>query len=111
MMLSEIIKALDLTPKTDNIADREVTGGYSSDLMSDVLAKAKGGNIWITNQKHQNCVAVASLLGLAGIIITGGVDPDENTVEKASVESVPVFTTESTSFEVAGRLYELGVRG
>ena len=110
MMLSEIVKTLNLTARTGDISDREVKGGYSSDLMSDVLANAKSGDLWITNQKHQNCVAVASLLGLAGIIIAGGIRPDENTLEKAVEESVPVYTTDMSAYELAGKLYEMGVR-
>lgn len=88
----------------------EVTGGYASDLMSDVIAKARKGYIWVTNQKHLNIVAVASLLGLAGVVIAGGVSPDENTVEKAREENVPLFTTDQPAFNVVGMLYSLGVR-
>jgi predicted transcriptional regulator len=91
--------------------DISVTGGYTSDLLSDVMANAKDGYIWITNQKHQNCVAVASLLNLSAIIIAGGVQPDENTIEKAIDEHVPVFTTDISVFDVTGELYKSGLRG
>ncbi len=111
MLLSEIIKNLNLTPRVDGVADREVNGGYCSDLLSDVLGNAKQGNIWVTNQKHQNCVAVASLLGISSIIIAGGVEPDENTIEKAVAEEIPLFTSSDQAFDVVGKLYELGIRG
>jgi predicted transcriptional regulator len=90
--------------------DVEVTGGYASDLLSYVMAKAQAGNVWITIQGHPNIVAVASLLNLAGIIITEGSAIDPATLEKAEQEGVPILTTPLTTFAVAGKLYELGVR-
>lgn len=109
MLLSKLISSLDVQPVIFG-EDVEVTGGYVSDLMSDVLANAKPGNLWVTNQKHVNIVAVASLLGLAGVIIAGSAEPDENTVEKARQEKVSLFKTNLSAFDVVGRLYELGVR-
>ncbi len=111
MMLMEITRKLGLTSKVDDVADREITGGYASDLLSDVLKNAKAGYIWITNQKHQNCVAVASLLDLSGIVITGGTEPDPDALEKAVAEQVPLYTTDKSAFDVVGELYEMGIRG
>jgi serine kinase of HPr protein (carbohydrate metabolism regulator) len=111
MQLQQISKELNLKAlSVENFDSIEVTGGYSSDLMSDVLGKAKKGNIWVTNQKHLNVVAVASLLGLSAVIMAGGVDPDENALEKAQEENVPLFTTSLSAFEVIGRLYSMGVK-
>lgn len=111
MLLSEVVKNLNLTPRVEGVEDREVTGAYCSDLLSDVLAKAKNGQVWITNQKHQNCVAVASLLGLSALIVAGGFAPDENTLEKANSEMIPLYTTDLPAFEVCGRMYAMGIRG
>lgn len=110
MLLETIAKSLELNPRVDAGAGVEVEFGYASDLLSDVLAKAKKGTLWVTNQKHQNIVGVAVMLDLAGVIIAGGVDPDDNTLEKAREESIPLYTTERSLFEVVSRLYEAGVR-
>lgn len=109
MELHKLTKELSLRPLHDGVDPMEVTGGYTSDLLSDVLARAKQGNIWVTNQKHMNVVAVASLLGLSGVIVAGGVEPDENTIEKARQEKVPLFMTDLTAFEVVGRLFSMGI--
>lgn len=111
MLLSQIVKSLNLTPINSKNLDIDITNGYCSDLLSDVLGKAKTGDIWITNQKHKNCIAIASLLELGGVVIVGGVDPDESTIEKALVEDVPLFTSNLSAFEAVGRLYELGIKG
>ena len=75
------------------------------------MARAQAGNVWVTLQAHPNIVAVASLLNLAGIIITEGVEVDETTRTKAEEEGVPLLTTPWTTFTVVSKLAELGVRG
>lgn len=109
MLLREIATALDLKPRVEAGADVEANGGYASDLLSDVLANAKNGMLWVTNQKHQNIIGVAVMLNLSAVIIAGGVAPDDNTLEKAIEEHVPLYITDMTMFETVGRLYGLGI--
>lgn len=90
--------------------DAPITGGIVGDLLSYVMAHGKQGNLWITIQTHPNIVAVAALGGLAGIVIAGGFQPEEDTVARAEDEGLALVTCEESSFLVAGRLYELGVR-
>ncbi|MBT8370427.1 MAG: 4Fe-4S dicluster domain-containing protein, partial [Deltaproteobacteria bacterium] len=56
--------------------DRQVEGGYCGDLLSEIMANAPEGCVWLTIQGHQNIVAVAVLREMAAIIITGGQSPD-----------------------------------
>jgi serine kinase of HPr protein (carbohydrate metabolism regulator) len=91
--------------------DREVTGGYASDLLSDVIANSKQGNVWITMQVHVNIVAVAVLKELAAIIIVQGRAPAEETVRKAREEHVAILTSSLSAFETSGRLHALGISG
>lgn len=112
MNLEQVSKKLALEVRTaESKLDAEVTGGYASDLLSCVMAGAQANHLWITIQSHPNIVAVASLLGLAGIIITEGMAPDQETLSKAEEEGIPLMTTELTTYTVAGRLFELGIRG
>ena len=90
--------------------DREVTGVYVGDLLSDVLANSKKGHIWITLQIHQNIIAVASSKELAGIIIVNGRKPEEETLKRAKEENVPVMISNLFTYEIAGRLYEIGIK-
>jgi predicted transcriptional regulator len=91
--------------------DREVTGGYASDLLSCVMAKAQAGNVWVTIQGHPNIVAVASLIDLAAIIVAEDMNIDEATLLKAEEESVPVFSTSLTTYTVVGELVKMGIPG
>ena len=111
MKLKEIVEKLSLTVITgQDKLENEVTGGYVSDLLSDVIANSKEGNLWITLQTHQNIIAVATLKELSGIVIVNNREPDEETVKKAEQEKIPLLTSKLTTFEIAGKLYELGVR-
>lgn len=87
--------------------DRICAGCYVSDLLSDVMGHAKEGEIWMTIQTHSNVVAVALLLNLAAILFTSGVKPEPSTVEKAEEEGVLLLSTKMSTFEAAGRLYQL----
>jgi predicted transcriptional regulator len=87
--------------------ENEVTGGYSSDLLSDVMGHAEAGKIWITIQTHKNVLAIASLKDLPAVIITSGEKPNDDTVEQSNTEGVPVLGTSLRSFEVCGKIYNL----
>jgi predicted transcriptional regulator len=112
MTLEELGRQLSLKVRTAaGKLGTEVTGGYAADLLSRVMAKAQAGNVWVTLQGHPNIVAVASLLDLAGVVITEGVAPDPATLEKAEEQGIAILTTPLTTFTVIGKLSALGVRG
>ncbi len=108
--LKDIVQKLGLKVVTGDI-DREVSAGYASDLLSDVIANAQKDNIWITLQTHVNIVAVANLQELAGIILVNGRQPEKATLQKAEQENIPLLLTELPTFEIVGKLYELGIHG
>jgi len=112
MKLSEIIEKLQLKVQTPSVnQDVDVTGGYISDLLSDVMAHARQGDIWITLQIHQNTVAVATLKELAAIIVIAGKHPAPETINKAAEEGVPILTSNMTAFELICELCKLGISG
>lgn len=112
MKVKEIIEKLNLEVKAGaNRLDNEITGGYASDLLSDVLANSKEGNIWITLQIHHNIVAIASMKELSGIVLVNDRQPAEETVSKAEEEDIPIMVSSLPAFEVIGRLYKLGISG
>lgn len=110
--LNQIIEALELTLLTrpQEFSGVTPTAGYTSDLLSCVMANASRQGIWITLQAHTNIVAVAALLELSAVIITEGALPDPNTVLKANDEGVSLFSTTKSSFAVVGKLWEMGLR-
>ncbi len=112
MRLRDLTAEFGLTVKTGaGHLDAEVTGGYVSDLLSDVLAHAGEGNLWVTLHIHHNIVAVAAHTGLSGIVLIQGRAPDQDTIAKAEAEGIPIMVSELSAFELVGRLYKAGIRG
>lgn len=112
MKLTKLVEELALTVQAAQKGlEREVKGGYASDLLSDVMANSQEGDIWVTIQVHPNIVAVAALRDLAGIILANGRQPDAETVQRAEEEGIPLLGTSLPTFEIVGRLYRLGIHG
>jgi len=111
LLLSQIAKELRL--KKISAADSEekfVRGVYVADLLSLVLANARHNDLWLTHQGHQNIVALASLLELSCVVIAGGMVCQEETVRMANAENIPLYISKLPIFELAGRLYTLGLK-
>ncbi|MEN6561671.1 MAG: DRTGG domain-containing protein [Acidobacteriota bacterium] len=112
MILSDLVPRLELKVFTAGVAlDRPVRGGYASDLLSDVIGHARKDDLWVTMQVHPNIVAVAVLKELAAIVVVNGREPAPETLEQAAREKVPILGAGSGTFELAGRLYGLGLKG
>ncbi len=110
--IREVVEKLNLEAiSSAGSLDRPIEGGYASDLLSCVMKGAKKGYIWVTLQSHVNVVAVASLIGLAGVIITEGNRVDQETLTRAEGEGVVLLLTSKTTFGVVGELTSLGIKG
>ena len=82
-------------------ADAAITGAFTSDLLSDVLARAAEDSVLITIQAHLNAVAVASLADVAVIVLCEGAKLDEDARARAQKEGVNIVTTEKPAFDAA----------
>jgi len=89
--------------------ERRIQDGYCGDLLSEIMANAPEGCVWLTIQGHQNIVAVAVLREMAAVIITGDQTPDAETLQKADQEGIPVLLSSDSAYQLAGRLYTMGV--
>lgn len=108
MKVSDLVKQFDLTVYAGETGlNNAVSGGYVSDLLSDVMGHAREGDVWITLQTHQNVMAVASLKDLAAVIIVKDFQPGPDTVKHSNEEGIPVLGTNLETFEIAGRFYHL----
>ena len=112
MTLTDLATRLELTVFTPGIPlDRPVRGGYASDLLSDVIGRARKDDLWVTMQVHPNIVAVAVLKDLAAIVLVNGREPAAETLQQAQKEGVPILGTGLSAFELVGRLYGMGIKG
>lgn len=107
MTVREIASALGCEVIQGKFDDGAVTGGYTSDLLSDVMAHATAGDVLITIQSHKNTVAVATLASLPAILVCNSRPVPEDMVEAAAEEGVAILRTAESQFVVSGRLYAL----
>lgn len=102
-----IARELNLKVMSGADKNNNATGGYTGDLLSDVMANAREGDIWITRQVHQNIVAVATLKDLAAIVLVNSCEPARDTLEKAMKENVVIMVSSQPAFELSGRIFNL----
>ncbi|MCX6268251.1 MAG: serine kinase [Bacteroidetes bacterium] len=91
----------------ENGLSREISGGYTSDLLSDVMGHAGAGKVWITLQTHKNIMAIASLKELAAIILVKEYLPEKDMLDQSNIEDIPVLGTSDEAFEISGKLFNL----
>ena len=110
MTVNDLVEKLGLKVAAGSQGlEREVSGGYASDLLSDVMAGAEPGAVWVIIQVHQNVVAVAVLKELGAVLLAGGRQPDADALAKADEEGVPILLSQQNAFTLAGKLYALGL--
>lgn len=108
MTVSELQKKIGLKA-LNQIHDKQIEGAYVSDMLSDVMAGAKPGNIWVTIQTHKNIVAVANLVDVSAVIIAGGRVPQDDTLALADKAKISILSTDLNTFKLAGKLHQVGV--
>lgn len=108
------MKVIDVVQKLEakvlsgnNGLNKEVTGGYCSDLLSDVMGFAQEGQIWITIQSHKNIMAVASLKDISVIILPKNITAEKDTLAVSNKENIPILSSEMDVFTIAGIVYNL----
>lgn len=110
MKVKELADVMPIVCTTSKYGyENEISGCYIGDLLSLAMANVKEGTVWITIQTNINIAAVASLGDAACIITADGFTADENTVKKANIEGITIFSTELSAYETAKRLAELGI--
>ncbi len=108
MTVKEIAEKLELKTLSGEAGlSAPITGGYVSDLLSDVMGNADTGNVWITLQTHKNVMAIASLKDLAAIILVNGNMPEKDMLDQSNEEGIPVLSTALSTYEITGKVYEI----
>lgn len=110
MKITDFSKKLNIEPLYETGNDMFVDGVYIGDLLSIVMAKAKKNYVWITIQTHINIIAVAELLDLSCIIVVENMDVEEETLTKARELNIPIFKTKESAYNIAAKLFELGIK-
>lgn len=109
MTVKELQSKLNLKALNE-VSDTEIDGAFISDMLSDVMAGAQAGNVWVTVQTHKNIVAAANLVDVPAIVVVRGKKVPDDTVKMADRVGVTLFETDQDSFQIAVKLFEAGVK-
>jgi hypothetical protein len=101
MKISDLASMDQFTCMQAEYEDGEITSGYTSDLLSDVMGNAEEGSVLITIQAHKNTVAVSSLAGIAAIIICNNRPLPEDMLKASADEGIAVFQTSENQFKTS----------
>ena len=85
--------------------------GCGADLMSDVLAFAKTGALLLTGLTNTHVVRTGEMADIIGICFVRGKRPQQDTIELARQNNLPLLASDLPMFEGCGRLYRNGLRG
>jgi len=112
MRLQEIINLASgkvLTNFVEFDMENEILGGYTADLMSDVLASIQPDSVLLTGLCNPQVVRTAQMADIRAIIFANGKNPTQDTVSLANEEKLPLITSPYSLYELSGRLYQAGL--
>ena len=107
MTVGELAKQHDFAAVNLPCADREILGGYAGDLLSWVMGRASEGDAWVTIMSNVNIVAVSTLADPACIVLSEGVQPDEETLVRAKQQGINILSTTLDTFDACVRIAAL----
>jgi hypothetical protein len=107
--LPALLSAVEASPLTD-LTEVGLKGCYISDLLSDVLANAQPGVLWVTIHTHRNVLSVASMKDIAAVLFTCGRKPEAAIIAEAVEKGILLLSTPLNTYETAGKLWKAGLR-
>jgi len=82
-----------------------VAGVVAADLMSDVLVDARPGYVLVTGLANVQTIRTAAIADLAAVVFARGKAVPPEVLMLAREARLPVFMSQRSLFETAGRLY------
>lgn len=86
---------------TGNGNIRNIKGVFCCDLLSVVMGRAQADYAWITVMGNINSIAVALLSDVSCIILSEGMNLDNEAIEKAIQQDICVISSELPTYEIA----------
>lgn len=110
MKVLEVIEICEGTLLTPDVnLDADIKGGFSGDLMSDVLASVQSESVLITGLCNPQVVRTALIADVRLIIFARGKKPGADILNLAIEENLPVAYSPLGLYEISGRLTEAGL--
>ena len=84
--------------------ERSINGGYAGDLLSWVMGKLEEDAAWVTIMSNVNIVVVASLADPSCILLSEGVELENDVVEKANSVGVNILASKEDTFSLCASI-------
>ena len=107
MTVKELSDKLGLTVFYMEEEDREIEGAYCGDLLSWVMGRCPADSVWVTIRSNQNVAAVAVLCDTACTVLSEGVQPDAELLERAEKQGVTLLGSDLDEYQLCWRIKEL----
>lgn len=111
MTVSEIIGALEARVIVHGDGNRPLLGATVGDLLSFVMGSCPDQAAWVTIQTHVNVAAVAVLKDVPLILLASGRSASPELIQRCRSENIALVESSLSSFDLCGRLFDLGLRG
>ncbi len=110
MNITQLNKLIDGKLLTSQPVDKKfVTGAMGADLMSDVLASIQPEAVLLTGLCNPQVIRTAMIADISAIVFVRDKQPDQETIQLANEEDIPLITTKLGLFETCGILYQAGL--
>ncbi|HKK09521.1 MAG TPA: DRTGG domain-containing protein [Bacteroidales bacterium] len=111
MKVREILKAVEGELKCgDALLDLEISYGFSSDLMSDVLTTTSDNLSLITGLANAQVIRTAEMSDISLIVFVRGKKVSEDMITLAKDNDIALIQTPLSMFKTSGILYAAGLK-
>ncbi len=110
MKLKDVIKTIDgKVLCCEQIMEKEVKFGFSSDLMSDVLTLRDDDILLITGLANIQSIRTAELSDINAIVLVRNKAATQQMIDMAAESGIMLITTRYSMFKTSALLYEAGL--
>ena len=110
MILKDIIKILEATVITDSAnTDMNILSACSADMMSAVLFYHTANSLLITGLAQPQVIRTAEIAGIKAIVFVLNKKPDNNIIELANKNKIPLISTPMCMYTASGKLFQKGL--
>ncbi len=108
--IPDIIGGKLICGKSNELIDKSVAYGFSSDLMSDVLTLDSDGLVLITGLTTVQAIRTAEMSEISVIVFVRNKKITPEMIELAEELSIVLISSEKSMFSVSGLLYQAGLK-
>jgi predicted transcriptional regulator len=110
--LREVIEVLaaEALFATDAHLELKITAVAASDLMSDILARARTPDLMLTGLATPQAVRTASVASVPAVMIVRGKTITPQMIALAEEDDIPLMATRHSLYGAAGLLWSQGLR-